>query len=151
MRLTSPAFEDGHAIPSRYTCDGENQSPPLAWTEVPEGTVTFALIVSDPDANEFIHWLLTDIPGDATGLPEGGGDAIGSPEMNDFGESGWGGPCPPTGIHSYRFTLYALSGPVPLADPGDAEAVRAALGARALAEAELIGVYRRAGSPVRAR
>lgn len=144
MRLTSPAFEAGGMIPARYACDRENLSPPLAWSDVPEGTAAFALLVDDPDANEFIHWLLTDIPADATELREGEGDAMGSPEANDFGTVGWGGPCPPTGIHSYRFTLYALPASIGLTDPGDAATVRDELGAEALAEAELVGLYRRA-------
>jgi Raf kinase inhibitor-like YbhB/YbcL family protein len=111
--LTSAAFADDAWIPRRFTCDGENLSPPLAWTGAPEGTQSFALIVDDPDAprGTFTHWMLFDIPPDTEGLDEGvqpgaGGRAL----RNDFGEPRYGGPCPPRGHgpHRYRFTLHAL-------------------------------------------
>jgi Raf kinase inhibitor-like YbhB/YbcL family protein len=140
MDLTSSSFADGEAIPSKHTCDGDDISPPLAWTDVPEGTQSFALIVDDPDARGFVHWLLTDIPGDTRELPEGEGDAIGTPGPNDFGRTGWGGPCPP-GEHQYAFTLYAL--PEPISGATDADAVRAAVEDSALARASLTGVYAR--------
>jgi Raf kinase inhibitor-like YbhB/YbcL family protein len=140
MNLTSGSFDDGGSIPGRYTCDGADVSPPLAWDVAPEGTAAFALIVDDPDARGFVHWVLVDIPGDARDLPEGGGDAIGTPGRNDFGRSGWGGPCPPSGEHRYVFTLYALSEPIGAASSADA--VREAAAA-ALATATLTGVYAR--------
>jgi Raf kinase inhibitor-like YbhB/YbcL family protein len=140
MELTSGSFADGEAIPSRHTCDGADISPPLAWTDVPDGTASFALIVDDPDAGGFLHWVLTDIPGDARELPEGGGDAVGRPGPNDFGRTGWGGPCPP-GEHRYAFTLYAL--PEPTSGATDGDAVRAAAEESALALATLTGVYAR--------
>jgi Raf kinase inhibitor-like YbhB/YbcL family protein len=143
MWLTSPAFDDGQAIPARYTCDGENLSPPIAWDGVPDGAAAFVLLVEDPDAGGFIHWQLTDIPGDARELPEGSGDAVGMPGRNDFGHSGWGGPCPPSGEHRYVFTLYALSEPVQVDADVDAEAVRAAIAPRRIGEARLTGVYAR--------
>ena len=89
MQLTSDSFDDGDSIPSQYTCDGADVSPPLAWSDVPDGTASFALIVDDPDARGFVHWVLTDIPGDARELPEGEGDSIGMPGPNDFGRTGW--------------------------------------------------------------
>jgi Raf kinase inhibitor-like YbhB/YbcL family protein len=140
MNLTSGSFEDGGSIPSRYTCDGADVSPPLAWDAVPEGSAAFALIVDDPDARGFVHWVLSDIPGDARELPEGEGDTIGMPGPNDFGRTGWGGPCPPSGEHRYVFTLYALSEPI--GEAAGADAVREAAGA-ALATATLTGVYAR--------
>ena len=106
FELTSEAFEDGGTIPVRYTCDGENVSPPLAWSGAPEGTKSFALFVEDPDAprGTFDHWIVYDIPADAEGLPEDAGasprlEAPGGPLQgkNDFGDVGWGGPCPPRG------------------------------------------------------
>jgi Raf kinase inhibitor-like YbhB/YbcL family protein len=141
MRLTSTAFEEGGPIPSRYTCDGDDASPPLAWDEVPDAATAFVLLVEDPDAGGFVHWQLTDIPGDARQLPDGGGDAVGMPGRNDFGRTGWGGPCPPSGEHRYVFTLYALSEPVQVdADATDDE-VRDAIAPRRIAEGRLTGVY----------
>jgi Raf kinase inhibitor-like YbhB/YbcL family protein len=140
MQLTSGSFADGEAIPSKHTCDGVDISPPLAWTDVPDGTASFALIVDDPDARGFVHWVLTDIPGDARELPEGEGDAIGMPGSNDFGRTGWAGPCPPA-EHHYAFTLYALSEPI--GGAADADAVRNAAEESALARAALTGVYAR--------
>lgn len=145
MELRSEAFGDGEAIPSVHSCDGEDRSPPVAWENAPEGTAAFALIVDDPDARGFIHWVLADIPGDTSELAEGEGDSVGVPGRNDFGRIGWGGPCPPSGEHRYVFRLYALSAPLELTGTVDAAAVRAAFGDRVLAEAQLTGVYRRGG------
>ena len=141
MQLTSGSFDDGGAIPSRYTCDGADISPPLAWSDVPDGTEAFALIVDDPDARGFAHWLLTDIPGDVRELAEGEGDSVGTPGPNDFGRTGWGGPCPPSGAHRYVFTLYALPGPIP--DATNADAVRSGAEESALGRATLTAVYTR--------
>jgi hypothetical protein len=143
MKLTSPAFTDGGAIPAQYTCDGENVSPPLAWDDVPEGTQAFALTVRDPDARDFVHWLLSNIPGDLRELPEGQGDAIGTPGSTSFRTTGWGGPCPPSGEHRYVFTLYALTAQLSATDSIDD--VLAGVEGSALARAELTGVYRRGG------
>ena len=143
MRLTSPAFEEGGPIPLLHTCDGEDVSPPLAWDEVPDGTAAFVLVTDDPDAGGFLHWLLTDIPGDARELPEGAGDAIGMPGRNDFGRTGWGGPCPPSGQHRYIFTLYALSEPITVDGDASADQVREAIAHRVVGEARLTGVYER--------
>lgn len=145
MQLRSPAFEPGGRIPARYTCDGEDVSPPLEWSEAPEGTGAFALIVEDPDARGFVHWLLSDIPADVTELPEGEGDTIGTPGVNDFGRIGWGGPCPPRGEHRYVFTLYALAEPLGLASGTSADAFRSALDEVVLDDTTLIGVYARGG------
>lgn len=143
MRLTSDAFADGGSIPRQHTCDGEDVSPPLAWDEVPDATEAFALVVDDQDARGFVHWVLVDIPGDAHALPEGEGDQVGMPGGNDFRRIGWGGPCPPSGEHRYTFTLYALSGPLSLAEGADASAVRSRMEGLVLATASLNGVYRR--------
>jgi Raf kinase inhibitor-like YbhB/YbcL family protein len=143
MTLTSPAFENGGPIPATYTCDGEDRSPPLRWEGVPDGTQAFALIVTDPDAGGFVHWLLTDIPGDRRELPEGEGDAIGVPGPMSFGRTGWGGPCPPGGEHRYTFTLYALSEALGLGGSADAAAVRSTAEELTLGVGELTGVYAR--------
>lgn len=144
MRLTSSAFGEGGSIPETYTCDGEDVSPPLAWDEPPEGTAGFALIVTDPDAGGFVHWVLTDIPADVRSLAEGQGDSAGTPGRNGFGGIGWGGPCPPGGEHRYVFELLAVSEPMRnVGDPPAADRVRSVANGATLARAELIGVYRR--------
>lgn len=140
MELTSGSFGEGEPIPPQHTCDGADTSPPLAWSGVPDGTDSFALIVDDPDARGFVHWVLTGIPGDVRELPEGEGDSIGTPGPNDFGRTGWGGPCPP-GEHRYVFTLYAL--PEPTSGASDANAVRSHAEEAALAQTTLTGVYSR--------
>lgn len=141
MRLTSTAFEEGGSIPPRHTCDGEDVSPPLAWGGVPDGTAAFAIVVEDPDARGFVHWVLIDVPGDVRALGEG--DQAGTPGRNDFRRNGWGGPCPPSGEHRYTFTLSALSEPLGLPEGTDASAVRSRMEGRVLATATLTGVYRR--------
>ena len=124
MRLTSPAFEPGGAIPAKYTGDAEDVSPALSWTDVPEGTRSFALICHDPDAPlvkpgsyGFVHWVLYGIPGNAAELAEGVADYVQG--VNDFGNPGYGGPAPPPGhgTHHYFFWLLAL-GSEPELPPG---------------------------------
>ena len=143
--LSSTAFADGGSIPARFTCDGAGQSPPLAWHGTPEGTRAFALLVTDPDARGFVHWVATDIPASSAGLAEGasGSESAGREGRNDFGLIGWGGPCPPSGVHRYVFELFAL--PSPLSIPGvpSAAAVRTAIRDRLLGEARMTGTYRR--------
>ena len=145
MRLTSPAFDEGGVIPSEHTCDAEDVSPPLAWSGAPDGTGAFVLLVEDPDAGDFAHWVLTNIPADTAELPAGQGDRIGRPGPNGFGSAGWGGPCPPSGEHRYVFTLFALSDTIAVGDQASASDVRAAMGSSVLAEARLTGRYTRGG------
>jgi Raf kinase inhibitor-like YbhB/YbcL family protein len=106
--LSSPAFASGSAIPSAYTCDGRDVSPPLRWTAPPPATRSFSLTVTDLDAHGFVHWRLRRIPGAARGLAAG--SRVGIPALNGFGRRGYGGPCPPRGSapHRYRFSLRAL-------------------------------------------
>ena len=108
--LTSTAFQNGAAIPARFTCDSADQSPPLAWGEPPTGTNSFGLVVDDPDApgGTFRHWGAYDIPANARSIAAG--REAGSHAINDFGKPGYGGPCPPKGHgpHHYRFKLFAL-------------------------------------------
>ncbi|MGC8634069.1 MAG: YbhB/YbcL family Raf kinase inhibitor-like protein [Candidatus Limnocylindrales bacterium] len=143
--LTSVAFRDGGAIPTVFTCDGLDQSPPLAWQGAPAGTGAFALLVTDPDAHGFVHWVAVDIPGSSSGLAEGASraGAAGREGRNDFGRTGWGGPCPPRGVHRYVFQLWALREPLGLAGAPTASALRAALPGHMLGEARLTGTYRR--------
>lgn len=113
--LTSDAFKAGEEIPDKYTyklgaqCNGENYSPPLHWEGAPDETRSFVLTVIDPDGGNWVHWLLLNIPADITALPEAvNGPLIGIAGKNSFRETGYGGPCPPSGTHRYIFTLYAL-------------------------------------------
>jgi Raf kinase inhibitor-like YbhB/YbcL family protein len=143
LTVTSSAYTDGGAIPSRHTCDGEDVSPPLAWSGAPDGTAAFALIVDDPDARGWIHWIVADIPADTTELAEG--RAAGTEGDNDFGRNGWGGPCPPSGSHRYDVTVFALSQETGLASGFTADALRAAMDGKVIAEGRLSGTYRRGG------
>ncbi|OKH13478.1 hypothetical protein NIES592_12585 [Fischerella major NIES-592] len=150
MHLHSPAFLTGNSIPSQYTCDGDNLSPPLSWDSPPNGTVSFALIMEDPDAPKetFTHWVVYNLPDHIEYLPEGvvnhatlpGGGVQGK---NDFGQLGFGGPCPPSGTHRYFFKLYALDQILDL-PPGASKAdVIAAMEGHVLEAAELMGRYAR--------
>jgi Raf kinase inhibitor-like YbhB/YbcL family protein len=144
MTLTSPAFEASGLIPPRYTCSGADQSPPLAWSGTPAGTASFALIVDDPDARGFIHWVAYDLPGDSSSLP---GNAARSAEIaqgrNSFGSIGWRGPCPPSGVHRYDFTLFALDTSLSLSGDPSAADVRAAMRGHILGQATLTGRFGR--------
>jgi Raf kinase inhibitor-like YbhB/YbcL family protein len=150
MRLSSSGFKNGGAIARRFTCDGENCSPPLAWSGAPAETRSFALVCRDPDApaGVFYHWAAFDVAADADGLPEHcpPGSAAMRQATSDFGRPGYGGPCPPRGHgpHHYHFTLYALD-VERLAVPARAHCreVEAAARSRALATAELVGIYER--------
>ena len=154
MTLTSTAFPHQGAIPRQYTCDGGDTSPPLAWSGVPAGAKSLVLIVDDPDAPDpaapkmtWVHWVLYSIPATATGLKEGiaprelpAGTRDG---LNDWGRTGYGGPCPPIGRHRYFHKLYALDRALPdLGRPRKADVERAMKG-HVLAEAVLIGTYQR--------
>lgn len=153
MRLTSTAFEDGGTIPRRHTCDDEDVSPALEWEGAPAGTVSFALVVHDPDAprGDWVHWVIYDIPGHFNGLPEEVGparrlDSLGEAAQgkNDFGRIGWGGPCPPPGKpHRYVFTLTALDGRLKIEPGGSREDVEEAARDHILATATLTGRYGR--------
>lgn len=144
MRLLSPNFQHQMNIPSLYTCDDQNISPSLYWTDIPEGTGSFAISVIDPDApgGNFIHWLIYDIPKEVTSLPEGGPIHEKCKELpNDFGVRAYGGPCPPSGVHRYYFTLYALK-VKELKNVSRANFLRE-IENHSLATAELIGLYSR--------
>lgn len=145
ITLTSTAFGDGTPIPVKYTCDGADVSPPLAWSGAPAGTKTFALICDDPDApgKTWVHWVLYNLPGSAGQLGEStfGGALQG---MTDFGRPGYGGPCPPPGKpHRYFFKLYALDGPLSLKAGATKADVERAMQGHVLAQAQLMGTYGR--------
>jgi len=143
--LTSAAFAEGDPIPPEYSCQGTDISPALAWTGVPAGTAELILVADDPDANGFIHWIAI-IPTALTELPRAVSPTAQSPQQgtNGFGEVGWGGPCPPSGTHHYRFTLTALAAPTGLTGNPSSGAVRSALGSSTiLGAAVLTGTYRK--------
>lgn len=143
--LSSPAFVDGGEIPTRYTCDGPDLSPPLAWSGAPDATAAFALIVDDPDAAGFVHWVAFDLPGEQATLAEDASGKGGFGEgRNGFGRAGWGGPCPPSGSHRYVFELYALDRRVGLPEGSTAADVRQAIKGHVLGSTRLTGTYRRA-------
>ncbi|MEQ8755280.1 MAG: YbhB/YbcL family Raf kinase inhibitor-like protein [Coleofasciculus sp. G1-WW12-02] len=151
MNLESQAFSANEMIPSQYTCDGEEISPELHWDAPPIGTQSLALIVDDPDApgQTFVHWVVYDIPPEtrqlSPGIPAQEPLAKGGTQgKNDFGNLGYGGPCPPSGIHRYFFKLYALNRTLGL-DAGVTKAqLQAAMSGHILANGELIGRYSRA-------
>ena len=146
FRLTSSAFREGGAIPRRFTCDGENVSPDLAWEGAPQATRGLALIVIDPDARDFVHWLVYDMSGSpAGGLPLGISASPDAPFQgtNSFGKHGYGGPCPPSGTHHYQFTLSALDKVLELKGSPRVDALRAAMAGHVLAEATLTATYHR--------
>jgi Raf kinase inhibitor-like YbhB/YbcL family protein len=144
--LSSPAFQDGQAMPVQFTCDGANQSPPLSWSEPPQGTRSLTLIVDDPDApgGTFRHWAAYDIPANARSLAAG--QSLGVAGVNDFGKPGYGGPCPPRGRgpHHYRFRLFALNVDRLDVAPGPTiEQVERHARAHLIGSATLTGVYER--------
>jgi Raf kinase inhibitor-like YbhB/YbcL family protein len=155
IKLGSPAFADGAPIPRKYTCEGEDIPPELNWSHPPEGTRSFALIVDDPDAPDpkrpkrtWVHWVLYEIPSDAMSLSEGAQPLpLGTREgVNDWGHTGYGGPCPPIGEHRYFFKLYALD--VSLGDLGEPNKAQLeeAMASHILARVDLVGTYEK-GQP----
>lgn len=111
ITVSSPAFRDGQPIPARFTCDGAGEAPPLVWSGVPDGAAALSLVVDDPDAprGTFVHWVVLDLPAAATGLPGESLPAGTVQARNSAGRASYFGPCPPSGSHHYRFTVYALS------------------------------------------
>ena len=150
LELTSTAFSEGQPIPARYTCTGEDISPPLAWRGAPPGTQSFALIMDDPDApgRTWVHWVVFNLPASATGLPaaiRSDGDLPGEAVhgQNSWRRNDYGGPCPPSGTHRYFFKVYALDTALDLARGATKEQVLTALAGHVLAEGQLMGTYRR--------
>jgi Raf kinase inhibitor-like YbhB/YbcL family protein len=150
IKITSSAFDEGGMIPSKYTCDGEDVSPPLAWSGIPDGTKSIVLICDDPDApgGTWVHWVLYNLPPETSALDE----ALPATEtlsdgarhgVTDFGEFGYGGPCPPSKTHRYYFKLYALDTKFTIDGEATKEAVEAAMRGHILAEGQLMGRYAR--------
>jgi Raf kinase inhibitor-like YbhB/YbcL family protein len=150
LKVTSSAFSEGGSVPARNTCDGEDLSPPLAWSGSPSGTQSMAIVVTDPDAGGFIHWAAANVevnPDGGGNLPEAasGSASVGVEGSNDFGRTGWRGPCPPSGEHRYVFTVYALSGTLDLSAGFDSHQLQGALSGKIVAQGQLTAKYRRAG------
>ncbi len=152
MELTSSAFTPQGDIPSRHTCDGHDQSPPLAWSGVPAGTRSLALVVDDPDAPDpaapkmtWVHWVVYNIPPATTGI-EAGAPAwpAGTYQgFNDWPQEGYGGPCPPIGRHRYVHKLYALDTVLPPLRPATKASLERAMQGHILARCELVGYYQK--------
>ena len=154
MILTSPSFENHGDIPKKYTCDGEDISPALTWSNIPAGTKSFVLIIDDPDAPDpanpkmtWVHWVLYNIPADITALSEGikkndlpEGTLEG---LNDWGRTGYGGPCPPIGKHRYFHKLYALDTVLPDLNKPTKAVLEKSTEGHVLSKVELIGLYQR--------
>ena len=150
--ITSPAFEHGGSIPAHYTCDGDDVSPELLWTNVPDGARSLVLIVDDPDAPDpaaprmtWVHWVLYNLPTDATGLAEGIA-SYAPPEgtregVNHWKLNGYGGPCPPVGRHRYFHKLYALDSHLPDLDRPTKTQVEQAMQGHVIEQAVLMGMY----------
>jgi Raf kinase inhibitor-like YbhB/YbcL family protein len=154
LTLKSNVFDQGGGIPSKYTCEGKDISPPLAWAGVPKTARSLVLIVDDPDAPDpkapkmtWVHWVLFNIPPDVSGLPEGTTSAklpSGAGEgLNDWKQTGYRGPCPPIGRHRYFYKLYALDTVLEgLSTPTKAK-VEAAMKGHIIAQTELMGTYQK--------
>lgn len=149
--LQSSAFANGATIPRQYTCDGADQSPPLQWSDLPDGTHALALIVEDPDAPKgtFVHWVLYNLPPEPPELAAGAShqailDNGARQGRNDFRRVGYGGPCPPRGpAHRYFFRMYALDATLDLTPGATASELRSAMERHVLGQAELMGTYGR--------
>jgi len=154
MELKSSAFQNGATIPRKHTCDADDVSPALSWSNAPAAAKAFALIVDDPDApgGTWVHWVIYDLPASSKELPE----AISKTEtlangakqgLNDFRKVGYGGPCPPPGKpHHYHFKLYALNAPTNLKPRATKQQLIDAMKGHVLSEAEIVGLYRRSAS-----
>jgi len=150
IEIRSSGFEDGDAIPTRYTCDGPDVSPPLSWDSVPDGTESLALIADDPDAprGKFVHWVIYNLPPDTRRLPE---DIPNQPTLpsgavqgvNGAGGVGYMGPCPPSGTHRYFFKVYSLDTGLDLGGRATKDDLMRAMEGHVITEGRLMGTYQR--------
>ncbi|OGL26355.1 hypothetical protein A3E49_03020 [Candidatus Saccharibacteria bacterium RIFCSPHIGHO2_12_FULL_49_19] len=145
LNLTSSVFKENDTIPAKYTCRGENISPPLAISDVPSGSKSLALIMHDPDAvsGDFVHWVTWNLPPSTSDFPEGNAPSGATQGKNSAGRNGYMGPCPPvgTGTHHYMFELYALDEILDLDDGTDREELEAAMEDHVLAKVTLTGLF----------
>lgn len=144
MKIKSPAFEENQMIPSTYTCDSDNINPPLEISDIPEGTQSLALIMDDPDApgGTFTHWLMWNIPPSTKRIEENDWMDGAEQGMNDGGELGYMGPCPPSGIHHYHFKLYALTTRLDLKGEISKKELEREINNNLIEKAELVGTYK---------
>ena len=144
MKITSSAFQQGGNIPSKFSCDGANTSPPLQVSDVPSGAKSLVLVVDDPDAPSglFTHWTVWNIPPQTSTIAEGS-TPKGVQGTNDFGKSGYGGPCPPSGAHRYYFKIFALDRDLDLPSGAKRSQLDAAMKGHVIAQGQLMGRYAR--------
>ena len=142
MKITSSAFQEGGNIPPKFTCDGGDSSPPLRIAEIPSGAKTLALVVDDPDAPSglFTHWIVWNISPQTNAIAEGSAPQ-GVQGTNDFGKSGYGGPCPPSGTHRYYFKIFALDRELNLPSGTKRNQLDAAMKGQVVAQGEVMGRY----------
>ena len=156
LSLNSSVFNEGGVVPSKYTCEGDDVAPPLQWDGVPENAQSLVLIVDDPDAPDpdaprmtWVHWVVYNLPSDVRGLPEGAmADMlpVGTKQgLNDWNNIGYGGPCPPIGRHRYFFKLYVLDTVLDDLNTPTKVEVEAAMRGHVIAQAELVGTYKKTG------
>ena len=150
IKLTSPSFSDGEMLDKKFACDGENVSPAMQWENLPEGTSSIAIICDDPDApmGTFVHWIIYDIASWMKGLEEGIADDETLENgirqgINDFGYTGYGGPCPPSGTHRYFFRIYALDKHIDSVVVMDKDLLLKKMDGHVLGEGQLMGKYKR--------
>jgi len=145
ITVTSSAFQDGQTIPTRFTCDGDDDSPALSWSGVPSEAKELALVVDDPKAGHYVHWTVVGIPPGVTSVAEDEEPEGGTELRNSAGDDDWAGPCPPEGdgVHEYLFAVYALDAPLNLGEDATPDEVRAALADHAIARGVLRGTFGR--------
>lgn len=150
IKITSSAFQENQMIPEKYTCEGEDISPQLKWDSMPDGTKSIAVICDDPDApmGTWVHWVVYNIPPDIRELPENFPDDETLPDgtrqgITDFGKTGYGGPCPPSGTHRYYFKIYALDINIDAVSILDKKTLLQEMQGHILAQGQLIGRYKR--------
>ncbi len=148
IKVTSNAFTDGAMIPAKYSCDGENASPHLKWENMPANAKTIAIIADDPDApgGTWVHWLIFNLPANVKELPdgvapEGNASAVARQGTNDFKKIGYGGPCPPSGVHRYFFKVYGLDTELSLNAGATKEDLMKAMEGHVVAEGQIVGKY----------
>ncbi len=145
MRLESTVFQSNQNIPSKYTCDGDDINPPLAISDVPEGAKSLVLIVDDPDApaGDWVHWTLWNIDPNTSEIAENTVPSGAVEGTTDFGKTGWGGPCPPSGTHHYQFKLYALDTQLSLGSSSKKADIEKGMEGHILDQTLLVGLYQR--------
>ncbi len=146
IKVTSTAFKDGKMIPKKYTCDGTNVSPQLAWSGIPANARSIALICDDPDApsGTWVHWVVFNMPAATKGIPEAGGLPAGAQQgINDFKRLDYGGPCPPSGTHRYFFKIYAVDMTLNIKEGATKADLLSAMQGHIIEQGQIMGQYKR--------